>query len=75
MRREKIELLRFDFTEGYYENQPSFLLLMNGAECKVYPKKFYTEAEARALGREYIAEYERMGIQVTYFPDPAVSHR
>ncbi|MBD0258108.1 MAG: hypothetical protein ICV83_20525, partial [Cytophagales bacterium] len=44
-------------------------------ECKVYPKKFYSEAEARALGREYVAEYERMGIQVTYFPEPAASHR
>jgi hypothetical protein len=68
MRREKIELLRFDFTEGYYENEASYLLLMNGAECKVYPKKFYTEAQAKALGREYIADYERMGIQVEYFP-------
>jgi len=75
MRREKIELLRFDFTEGYYENEPSFLLLMNGAECKVYPKKFYPETLARALGRDYIAEYERMGIRVEYFPEPAVYHR
>ncbi len=75
MRREKLEHLRFDLTEGYYENQPCFLLLMNGAECKVYPKKFYTEAEARALGREYIAEYERMGIRVEYFPEPALYHR
>ncbi len=72
MRREKNELLRFEFTEGYYENQPSFLLLMNGAECKVYPKKFYSEAQARNLGRQYIAEYERMGIRVTYFPELAV---
>jgi hypothetical protein len=75
MRREKLEHLRFDLTEGYYENQPSFLLLMNGAECKVYPKKFYAEAEAMALGREYIAEYERMGIRVTYFSEPAFSYR
>jgi uncharacterized cysteine cluster protein YcgN (CxxCxxCC family) len=73
MRREKIELLHFDFTEGYYENEASYLLLMNGTECKVYPKKFYTEAEAMALGREYIAEYERMGIKVVYFPQPASS--
>jgi hypothetical protein len=75
MRREKIELLRFDFTEGYYENEPSFLLLMNGAECKVYPKKCYTEAQARALSRECIAEYERTGIRVAYFPEPAVYNR
>lgn len=75
MRREKIEILRFDFTEGYYENQPSYLLLMNGAECKIYPKKFYTEEQARDLGREYIAEYERMGIQVVYFSQSAASGR
>ena len=75
MRRERIESLRFDFTEGYYENEPSFLLLMNGTECKVYPKKCYTEAEAVALGREFIAEYERTGIQVVYFPLPAASGR
>jgi hypothetical protein len=73
MRREKIEMLRFDFTEGYYENEASYLLLMNGAECKVYPKKQYTEAQAMSLSREYIAEYERTGIQVVYFPQPASS--
>jgi hypothetical protein len=75
MRREKIELLRFDFTEGYYENEASYLLLMYGAECKVYPKKLYTEAQAMSLGREYIAEYERTGIQVVYFPQPAAPGR
>jgi hypothetical protein len=41
----------------------------------VYPKKFYPEVLARALGREYIAEYERMGIRVAYFPEPAVHNR
>jgi hypothetical protein len=75
MRREKIEVLRFEFTEGYYENEASYVLLMNGAECKVYPKKLYTEAQAMALGREYIAEYERTGIPVVYFPQPAFSGR
>jgi hypothetical protein len=48
---------------------------MNGAGCKVYPKKQYTEAQAVALSREHIADYERMGIKVAYFPRPASSGR
>ena len=60
-------MLRFDFTEGYYENEASYLLLMNGAGCKVYPKKRYTEAQAVSLSREHIAEYERTGIRVESF--------
>lgn len=75
MRREKIELLRFDFTEGYYENEASYLLLMNGAECRVYPKKRYTEAQAVALSREHIADYERTGLRVVSFLQTGSSGR
>ncbi len=60
------EVLVFTYNEGEYEKEPSYLLLMNKAICKIYPKKYYSLTQAQQLAEEYIWEYEKMGIRVVY---------
>ncbi len=65
------EVLVFTYDEGVYEKEPSYLLLMNEAICKIYPKKHYSPTQAQQLAEEYIWEYEKMRIPVVY-PKEAV---